>query len=116
VVAKEDQMLAREYAREALKNGLKLEKRLGTNPYKMGFLGATDSHTALAAVQEDNFFGKHSGYEPDPNRMNHMFMKSTRSTGVIPVKPSLTPWSEKKCMLPQEAVFGFGFLVDGIIR
>jgi hypothetical protein len=80
VVAKEDQMLAREYAREALKNGLKLEKRLGTNPYKMGFLGATDSHTALAAVQEDNFFGKHSGYEPDPNRMNHMFMKSTRST------------------------------------
>jgi hypothetical protein len=80
VIAKEDQMLEREYAREALKNGLVLEEKLGTNPYKMGFMGATDSHTGLATAQEDNFFGKHSGYEPDPNRMNHMFMQSTRST------------------------------------
>ena len=80
VVAKEDQMLPREYAREALKNGMALEQKFGTNPYKMGFMGATDSHTALATAQEDNFFGKHSGYEPDPNRMNHMFMQSTRST------------------------------------
>jgi hypothetical protein len=79
VDAKEDQMLAREYAREALKNGLALEAKHGTNPYKMGFMGATDSHTGLATAQEDNFFGKHSGYEPDPNRMEHMFMQSTRS-------------------------------------
>jgi hypothetical protein len=78
VIAKEDHMLAREYAREALKNGLVLEKKFGTNPYKVGFMGATDSHTGLATAQEDNFFGKHSGYEPDPNRMNHLFMQSTR--------------------------------------
>ncbi len=78
VVAKEDQMLAREYAREALKNGLVLEKQFGTNPYKMGFVGATDSHTGLATAEEDNFFGKHSGYEPDPTRMNHLFMQSTK--------------------------------------
>jgi hypothetical protein len=78
VVAKEDQMLAREYAREALKSGLVLEQKFGTNPYKMGFVGATDSHTALATAQEDNFFGKHSGYEPDPNRMEHLFMESTK--------------------------------------
>jgi hypothetical protein len=69
-------MLAREYAREALKNGLILEKKFGTNPYKFGMVGATDSHTGLATAQEDNFFGKHSGYEPDPNRMNHLFMQS----------------------------------------
>jgi hypothetical protein len=80
VIAKEDQMLAREYAREALKNGLILETKFGTNPYKMGFMGATDSHTGLATAQEDNFFGKHSGYEPDPQRMDHLFMKSTRGT------------------------------------
>jgi len=78
VIAKEDNMLAREYAREALKTGMLLEKRLGTNPYKIGFLGATDSHTGLATAQEDNFFGKHSGYEPDPNRMHHLFMQSTK--------------------------------------
>ena len=78
VTAKEDYMLAGEYAREALKNGLLLEARLGTNPYKMGFMGSTDSHTGLATAQEDNFFGKHPGYEPGPRRMEHKFFESTK--------------------------------------
>src|SRR5210317_1776687 len=42
---KKDDMLQREYAREALKNGLVLEEKLGANPYKFGMVGATDSHT-----------------------------------------------------------------------
>ena len=65
-------MLAGEYAREALKAGLKLEARLGTNPYKFGMVGSSDSHTSLAATEEDNFFGKHSGAEPDPGRPTHV--------------------------------------------
>jgi hypothetical protein len=76
VVPKEDAMFSGEYAREALKSGLLLEETLGTNPYKMGFMGSTDSHTGLATAQEDNFFGKHPGYEPGPGRMEHTFMKS----------------------------------------
>ncbi|MGB5276328.1 MAG: DUF3604 domain-containing protein [Gammaproteobacteria bacterium] len=75
-VAKTDDMLAGEYAREALKRGLALEKKLGTNPYKFGMIGSTDSHTSLATAQEDNFFGKHSGAEPDPDRMKHPFMET----------------------------------------
>lgn len=74
--AKTDDMLAREYAREALKSGLALEKRFGINPYKFGLVGSTDSHTALATAQEDNFFGKHSGTEPSPDRMKHPFSKT----------------------------------------
>jgi len=74
--AKTDDMLAGEYAREALKRGLALESKLGTNPYKFGMIGSTDSHTSLATAQEDNFFGKHSGYEPNPDRMKHPLMKS----------------------------------------
>jgi hypothetical protein len=74
--AKTDDMLAGEYAREALKRGLAIEARLGTNPYKFGMIGATDSHTSLATAEEDNFFGKHSGYEPKPDRMSHPFMKT----------------------------------------
>ncbi|MCW3784782.1 DUF3604 domain-containing protein [Defluviimonas salinarum] len=69
---KTDDMLAGEYAREALKTGLKLEARLGTNPYKFGMVGSTDSHTSLATAQEDNFFGKHSGTEPSPGRPGHV--------------------------------------------
>ena len=34
-----------EYARSALKNGLKLEAELGVNPYKFGMIGSTDAHT-----------------------------------------------------------------------
>jgi len=57
-VKKENSMLQYEYAREALKNGLKLEAKHGTNPYKFGLIGSTDSHTSLATAEEDNFFGK----------------------------------------------------------
>lgn len=67
--AKTDDMLAKEYAREALKNGLALEATLGTNPYKFGFSGATDSHTSLSTAEENNFFGKHTGYEPSAERL-----------------------------------------------
>ena len=40
---KKPEMLEFEYARAALKNGLKLEAELGVNPYKFGLVGSTDS-------------------------------------------------------------------------
>ena len=76
--AKTKGMLSREYAREALKNGLVLEQKLGTNPYKFGMIGSTDSHTSLPAIEENNFFGKHSGYEPSAGRLTHPFMKTDK--------------------------------------
>jgi len=70
---KKPEMLEFEYARSALKTGLKLTSDLGMNPYKFGMVGSTDSHTALASVEEDNFFGKAAPYEPSPHRMEHAF-------------------------------------------
>lgn len=61
-------MLAGDYVREALKRGLAIEQKTGVNPYKLGMIGSTDSHTALATADEDNFFGKHSGTEPGAAR------------------------------------------------
>ncbi len=78
--AKTPEMLKYEYSREALKNGLLLESRLGTNPYKFGMVGSTDSHTALSAVEEDNFFGKATNAEPKPERMEHPFSKTAIGT------------------------------------
>ena len=72
---KKDDMLQYEYARSALGIGMQLEQKLGTNPYKVGFIGSTDSHTGLATAQEDNFFGKHSGAEPNPKRVEHPMAK-----------------------------------------
>jgi hypothetical protein len=72
---KKDEMLVHEYARSGLQLGLQLEEKLGTNPYKFGLIGATDSHTALATADDDNFFGKHAGSEPSADRMEHAFAK-----------------------------------------
>ncbi len=57
------------YVREALKRGLLIEQRTGANPYQFGVIGSTDSHTSLATADEDNYFGKHSGVEPNPKRI-----------------------------------------------
>ena len=75
-VLKTPEMLQYEYAREALKNGLMLEKKFGTNPYKFGMVGATDSHTSLATAEEENFFSKSVSVEPSPTRVGHPFIKS----------------------------------------
>ena len=74
--AKTEDMLQYEYSREAYKTGLMLEEQLGINPYKVGQIGSTDAHTGMAAVEEENFFGKHSGVEPEPNRWEHLVIEA----------------------------------------
>lgn len=78
-VAKKKEMLEFEYARSALKNGLKLEQMLGVNPYKFGLVGSSDAHTGLAAMEEDNFFGKTTPQEPSPGRMMKPFFENPQS-------------------------------------
>ncbi|MDZ7589370.1 MAG: DUF3604 domain-containing protein [Rubrivivax sp.] len=80
-VAKTKDMLPLEYARSALKNGLLLEQSLGTNPYKFGIIGSSDAHTGLAAMEEDNFYGKTAAQEPSPERMTKAFFDNPK-TGV----------------------------------
>ena len=79
---KTEEMLAGEYAREALKQGLALEEKFGVNPYKFGVGGATDSHTSLATAEEENYFGKSVSVEPSATRIEHPFIKS--ELGEIP--------------------------------
>jgi hypothetical protein len=78
-VAKTKDMLEFEYLRSALKNGLKLEQELGTNPYKFGLIGSSDAHTGLTAMEEDNFFGKTTPQEPSPERMLKAFIDNPKA-------------------------------------
>jgi hypothetical protein len=80
-VPKTKDMLEYEYARAALKNGLVLEAKLGTNPYKFGLIGSSDAHTGLSALEEENFFGKTAPQEPSPERMQKAFFKNPK-TGI----------------------------------
>lgn len=68
LVPKEPGDLKTEYARDALKNGLAFEQQLGANPYKIGLVGGTDTHTGLTMPEENNFFGKYGTSEPSPER------------------------------------------------
>jgi hypothetical protein len=78
---KKKEMLELEYARSALKSGLVLEQKFGTNPYKFGLIGSTDAHTGLAAIDEDGFFGKTASQEPSPERLAKAFFHSQK-TGI----------------------------------
>jgi len=46
------------YVREAWQRGLAMAKTNNANPYKFGVIGSSDTHTAAAALEEDNYFGK----------------------------------------------------------
>jgi len=76
---KKKEMLEFEYARSALKNGLKMEAKLGVNPFKIGLIGSTDSHTGLSAVEEDSFMGKTVSSEPSAGRWEHTFLKHPKT-------------------------------------
>ena len=78
--AKQPAMLEFEYARSALKNGLKVGAELGTNPYKIGLVGSTDSHTAMSTADDNNFWGKIAPNEPNPERWKHPFVKTDKGT------------------------------------
>lgn len=76
---KTDDMLPYEYARSALKLGLQQAQALGTNPFQFGMIGSTDAHTSLAAVAENNYWGKFSIYEPSPTRAGHLAYKKNEN-------------------------------------
>ncbi len=60
-----------EYARQALARGFVLQDRLGTNPFKFGMAGGTDTHIGLmTGGEEDNYLGKFPAAWPEKGRWN----------------------------------------------
>ncbi|CAA0116377.1 Uncharacterised protein [Halioglobus japonicus] len=59
-----------DFVRQALKLGLELEQKLGENPYTLGVIGSTDSHTALSSAEEENFHGKLATDSIPANKMS----------------------------------------------
>ena len=76
-------MLPGEYARSGLQRGLQLEAELGTNPFKFGLVGASDTHTGLTTTDNDNYFSKFTAYEPSPERATHISRKFSDGTNAL---------------------------------
>lgn len=54
--------VASQFVRNALKEGLAEQARIGVNPFKLGIIGSTDTHvSASGAVAEDATFPGHGG-------------------------------------------------------
>ncbi len=83
-VPKEDWMLQYEYARSALQVGIRLEEKLGVNPFKVGMIGSTDNHVSLSTSREDNYFGKLPHLEPNAKRTEEVFLRN-QETGEIAI-------------------------------
>ena len=59
-----------DYVRTGLMRGLEMENKIGTNPFKMGLIGSSDSHTGISAVEETNFAGK-GQHDATPEQRSH---------------------------------------------
>jgi hypothetical protein len=58
---------ANAFLRNVLKDGLAQEAKLGANPFKLGFVGGTDSHNATpGGTDEVNFVGLHATTSAGP--------------------------------------------------
>ena len=68
-----------DFIRGALRIGLELENEIGTNPYQFGQIGASDSHTGLATIDEDNFHGKWAS-QSTPQQLLHVSGANTGAT------------------------------------
>ena len=86
-IPKEDSMLQYEYARSALRVGIRLEETLGVNPFKFGMIGSSDTHTSMSTTREENYFGKLPHLEPNAKRAEEPFMSNPETGEVM-----ITSW------------------------
>ena len=70
-----------DYVRSALKRGLAIGAATGVNPYKLGMIGSTDSHTSLATADDDNYLGKTFQMVSGPGRSQGNFFESRVAGG-----------------------------------
>lgn len=66
------------YIREAWQNGLAMQDSRGYNPYKMGVVGASDSHNTASGYSQNDYFGGHGLLDATPQ----MRLSGKKETGL----------------------------------
>jgi hypothetical protein len=75
------------FVRQGLITGIGFQEKLGANPYKFGIVGGADSHNALQANDEDNYFGVHG----NTDKTAEIRLRSTGSVAGEPARSFSSP-------------------------
>lgn len=80
------------YARSALKNGLVLEEQFGVNPFKLGFIGSTDTHSAAPGqTDSSDWHGHFSLNDATPDGRLHTFLTNNSGNKPPSASPGINP-------------------------
>ena len=116
------------YIREAWQNGLAMDESRGANPYKMGVVGASDSHNTASGYSQANYFGGHGALDATPEgprerqgRAGHRLSVSSAPPGSAAcgrkrtrARPSSRPCSGRKRSAPAACASRCGSSAAGI--
>ena len=91
------------YIRQALAQGMILEEKLGTNPFKYGIVSGADSHSAYSNNEEFNFYGSHASLDDTAaKRLDPKPNASGDVPGVVGSAGATGVWAEENT---REAIF-----------
>lgn len=82
-----------DYVRSGLQRGLEFKNKVGVNPYKVGMIGSTDSHTGISAVEENNFAGK-GQHDATPEQRPHPTSIGTSKGWDMGANGYVAAWAE----------------------
>jgi hypothetical protein len=91
------------YIRQGLVEGMILEEKLGTNPFKMGIVAGADSHSAYSNNEEFNFHGSHGATDDTPQiRLTPGMSPTGEPPSVVGTAGATAVWAEENT---REAIF-----------
>jgi hypothetical protein len=84
------------FFRQGLVEGMVLEEKLGSNPYKMGLVGGADSHSAYSNNEEFGFHGSHGATDDTPQkRLNPEMSPAGEPAAVVSTAGLTAIWAEE---------------------
>jgi hypothetical protein len=90
------------YVREAWQNGLAMQDSRGYNPYKMGVVGASDSHNTAAGYSQSDYFGGHGLLDATPQARLSGKKEAGLNTGLLSTAGLGGVWAEENT---RESIF-----------
>jgi|HubBroStandDraft_6_1064221.scaffolds.fasta_scaffold06897_3 hypothetical protein len=90
------------YIREAYENGLAMQQTRRYNPYKMGVVGASDSHNTASGYSQSDYFGGHGLLDASPKERLSGKKEAGLNMGLLSTAGLGGVWAESNT---REAIF-----------